>query len=310
MTARAGRVALAAAGIALAACAVYAWGPLPGGESARELGRMRKALEPLHAKMRRPGPSDWLANHDEPGQTFRQYLRCDPTLPTDDRHTIYIQPLGEFTEGQRKVVDLTAEFMGLYFGLPVEAMDDLPLSVVPGRYRRRIRGDGRPLQIRSDYVLDEVLPPRRPDDAAAYIAFTAVDLWPGEGWTFVVGQASLAQRVGVWSIARNGDADGPDWALALCLLRTLKTGTHETGHMFSLLHCTAWRCNMNGSNHRGESDSKPLALCPECVAKVCWATGAGPVDRYRKLAEFCERNALEPEAEFYRRSLAALKHDR
>ena len=270
---------------------------------------MRGPLRPLHKKMRRPGPNDWLANHDEPGQSFREYLRCDLTLPTPGRRTIYVQPLGEFTTGQRRAVDLTAEFIGIYFDLPVVIADDLPLSVVPGHYRRRLRREGRPLQLRSDYILADVLPPRRPEDAAAYIAFTAVDLWPGEGWNFVFGQASLQNRVGVWSIARNGDADGPEWAFVLCLLRTLKTGSHETGHMFSLLHCTAWQCNMNGSNHSAESDSKPLALCPECVAKTGWATGADPVERYRKLAEFCERNGLEPEAEFYRESLAALRDD-
>lgn len=37
------------------------------------------------------------------------------------------------------------------------------------------------------------------------IAFTNADLWPGEGWNYVFGQASLADHVGVWSIHRYGD---------------------------------------------------------------------------------------------------------
>ena len=46
-------------------------------------------------------------------------------------------------------------------------------------------------QILTTHVLGEVLKPRLPKDAAAYIAFTASDLWPGEGWNFVFGQATL-----------------------------------------------------------------------------------------------------------------------
>jgi hypothetical protein len=63
---------------------------------------------------------------------------------------------------------------------------------------------------------------------------------------------------------------------------------------------------MCGSNNREEADRRPLALCPECAAKVCWATGADPVERYRRLAEFCKRVGLEDEAVFYGKCLAAL----
>jgi hypothetical protein len=43
------------------------------------------------------------------------------------------------------------------------------------------------------------------------------------------------------------------------------------------------------------------------MAKVCWATGADPADRYRLLAEFCSENGLAREARFYERSLACLR---
>ena len=117
-------------------------------------------------------------------------------------------------------------------------------------------------QILSTYVLDEVLRPRLPADACAYIALTTSDLWPGEGWNFVFGQASLSERVGVWSIARNGDPHGGDAAFRLCLLRTLKTASHETGHMFSMQHCTLYECNMCGSNHQRGSGPPPLVALP------------------------------------------------
>ena len=76
--------------------------------------------------------------------------------------------------------------------------------------------------------------------------------------------------------------------------------------MFSMEHCIAYECNMCGSNHREESDRRPLALCPECLAKVCWATGADPVERFRKLSEFCGAHGLKDERRFYDKSIAVL----
>ena len=37
------------------------------------------------------------------------------------------------------------------------------------------------------------------------ISFTSTDLWPGEDWNFVFGQASFEKPVGVWSLHRLGD---------------------------------------------------------------------------------------------------------
>ena len=187
--------------------------------------------------------------------------------------------------------------------------DDLPAEVIPAE-ARRVHPQWGQKQILSTYVLHDVLRPRLPDDAAAYVALTASDLWPGEGWNFVFGQASLSNRVGVWSIFRNGDPDGTQDEFRLCLRRTLKTATHETGHMFSIKHCTAYECNMCGSNNRAESDRMPLYLCGQCVAKVCWATGSDPVARYEGLLGFCRRHGFDDEVAFYNRSIAALKERR
>jgi len=272
---------------------------------ARLVSAMDK-LRPLHKTLGKPRPGDWLASHPEPGQTFRQYLATRPVTPRGKRHVIYIQPIGEFSASQRKVITLTADFMGRYFSVPVKTRDDLPSSLIPKR-ARRVHPSRGVKQILTGYVLAEVLKPRLPDDAAAYLALTATDLWPGPGWNFVFGQASLRDRVGVWSICRNGDPDQSDASFRLCLLRTLKTATHETGHMFSMWHCIAYDCNMCGSNSRVESDRRPLVCCPECMAKVCWSTGADPVDRYKKLAAFCETQGLNAEERSYSRSLKALR---
>ena len=270
-----------------------------------KLLKATEKLRPLQSVLPKPKRGDWLYHHKEPGQTFAEYLRCWPVRPVGRRKVIYIQPLGKFTDTQRKIVKLTADYMGRYFNVKMKVRKDLPLSVIPPRARRTHPAWGDK-QILSTYVLDNVLRPRLPADAAAYIAFTASDLWPGEGWNFVYGQASLRRRVGVWSIYRNGDPDKSKKAYLLCLRRTLKTATHETGHMFSMRHCIAWQCNMCGSNHRAESDRHPLWLCPQCLAKVCWAAAADPVRRYKKLVEFCKANGLEKERKFFEKSIKAL----
>ena len=219
---------------------------------------------------------------------------------------LYVQPLGQFDTVGRKVLDRTAEFLGIYFQLPVKVRKDLSLDVVPAEARRE-----HPIwqvkQILSTYVLEKVLQPRLPEDACAYIALTTSDLWPGEGWNFVFGQASLSERVGVWLTYRNGDPHGEAAAFRLCLLRTLKTASHETGHMFSIQHCTLYECNMCGSNHQKEADGHPLWLCPCCLAKLCYATGADPAKRYKELAAFSKREGLEAEQKFYEKSLALLE---
>jgi archaemetzincin len=266
---------------------------------------LQEKLRPLHQKLGKPGPSDWLAGHQEAGQTFGQYVSGDPVTLQGKRSVLYVQPLGGFTAGQRKIVNLAAEFVGLFHGCQVKVQEDLALSVIPAEARRTHPTWGVK-QVLSTYVLDEVLRPTLPADAAARIAFTASDLWPGEGWNFVFGQASYRDRVGVWSLNRFGDADGNEAEFRLCLLRTMKTAVHEIGHMFSIQHCTAYECGMCGSNHLAEADGRPLEFCPECVAKLWWSCRCDPAARFRALADFCARQGLKAEAEFYEKSLRAI----
>ena len=263
-------------------------------------------LAPLHTQLGRPLPGDWLSRHDEPGQTFRQYLRSHPVRPDRKRKIVYVQPLGDFSPTQRKIIDETARFMGLYFNLPVRVREDVALEPLPKEARRKHPVWGME-QVLTTHILYNMLKPRVPGDGVALVAFTTTDLWPGRGWNYVFGQATLADRVGVWSIHRFGDPDKDEAAYQRCLRRTLKTGTHETGHMFSMLHCTAYECNMCGCNHLPESDRRPLALCPHCLAKVCWLTKADPTRRFQKLATFCQKHGLDTEAAFYRKSLDALR---
>ncbi len=274
--------------------------------SASNLMRSVEALRPLHEKMRPPGPFDWLAQHKEEGQTFKQYLRSKPVTPRGERRIIYIQPIGDFDESEKRIVKLTADYMRRYFGLRVSIRNTIPLSSIPKRASRTHPSWGD-RQILTSYVLHKVLKPRLPGDAVAMIALTTSDLWPGKDWNFVFGSASIRGRVGVWSMHRFGDPNADREGFDQCLKRTVKTAVHETGHMLSMLHCTAYECCMCGSNHLQEADSRPLYLCPECVAKLCWACRLDPVERYERLKEFTDKQGWEPESEFFERSIERIK---
>ncbi len=269
-----------------------------------ELHAAAEKIASLHQKKRPPEPDDWLASHPERGQTFEQYRRSNPNRPTKIRTTLYVQPIGEFTAAQNKLVEETAELLSRFYHVRTKVLGRIGLEVIPAEARRVSRGDGT--QILTTYVLEGLLKPRRPRDAVAVLGLTTADLWPGQGWNFVFGQASLSERVGVWSLARYGNLDGTAEEVRQFRLRMFKVAVHETGHMFGIAHCTTYECGMNGSNHLGEMDSRPFSFCPECVQKVWWACHADPRKRYRLLADFAKRQGLEVEAAFWEKSAVRL----
>jgi archaemetzincin len=271
----------------------------------RSYGEIEKRLAPLATKLGKPQPGDWLFEHKEDGQSFNAYLASDPVRKSRRWHTLYLCLLGDFTLEQERIIDRTREYLEVFFDCPVKIHRKVDLADIPAKAKRVHRKWGDK-QILSTYVLDAVLKPQRPDDALAYLAFTASDLFPEKKWNFVFGQASLSERTGVFSIYRNGD---PAMDFELCLRRTLGTATHETGHMLSMQHCKVYDCSLNGSNNREESDSRPLHLCPTCLRKHCWNLRLEPVAYLKRLQKFCRKQGLADEAEWYRKAIAALKKD-
>jgi archaemetzincin len=253
-----------------------------------------------------PREGDWLAEHPEKGQTFRQYLSADPVHRGGGLDTIHPCLVGGFNGGQRQILDLTAEYLGLFFDVPVVVRRRVPLSAVPARARRR-HPEWGVRQVLSTFILQELLEPDVPDDALAYLALTGSDLWPGGGWNFVFGEANLRRRVGVWSMHRHG-RPGPDAeSFRRCLRRTLSIATHETGHVLTMRHCTAFRCLMNGSNSLEEGDRQPLHPCPVCLRKLLWNLQAEPVPYLERLEAFLRGSGLDEEAEWYARAAWALR---
>ncbi len=259
-------------------------------------------IRPLFTKKAAPEPGDWLASHKEAGQTFAQYRTIAPNRPTPVRKKIYLQPIGAFTVEQQRVIDTLRGFMGIIFGLEIAVMPLLGTEKIPAA-AQRTNGFTNQRQLLSTHILYQILKPNRPADAVAVLAITNEDLWPGKDWNFVFGQASLGDRVGVWSTARMGD---PVREAQLFLRRVLQVAVHETAHMFGIKHCIAYECCMNGANHQGESDRTPLVFCPECDAKLWWACKLDVPKRAKELHEFAEKHQLKSDVAQWKHIAEAL----
>ena len=236
----------------------------------------------------KPGPSDWLANHREAGQTFPQYMRGQPNVPNQKRNKIYLQPLGEFDATKPgQSIDQIKDFANRYFQMEVIVLP--PTEVDEKAIKSRTGGEGQTQLLSTDVL--QWCKGQLPDDAYCILAITMVDLYPQESWNYVFGQASLRERVGVYSFSRYKAADP-----ALVLRRCCRVMGHETGHMFGIKHCVHFKCLMNGSNHLEEADSQPLHLCPVCLRKLQAAIGFDITKRYEQLRDFSKAADLNNES--------------
>jgi archaemetzincin len=236
----------------------------------------------------KPGGFDWLATHEEEGQTFDQFLKSKPNRPGErGRKFIYLQPVGEFPEGSPKLETLKSYLEAYFHPMPVKLAKTLTLK--PDS-KIQTRGE----QVNSTDLLN-ALQKRVPADAHVMMAVTMNDLYPGPGWNFVFGVARLKRRCGVFSFARYGIEEDQK----LALLRAMKVISHETGHAFGIKHCIHFHCLMNGSNSLGETDRAPLHFCPACLRKIHWGLKFQPSERYQKLVDFLEKNDFKEEAKWF-----------
>ena len=165
-------------------------GPGQADVSGNQYPQVESKLQSLGRKLGKPQAGEWLAEHKEDGQTFAQYLEARPVRKSKSLNTIYVCLVGDFTAKQKEIIDRTNEYLEIYFATPVKVRKTLALTDIPDK-AKRIHPRWGDKQILSTYILDEVLQADRPNDALAYLAFTASDLWPGDNWNFVFGQASL-----------------------------------------------------------------------------------------------------------------------
>jgi archaemetzincin len=238
-------------------------------------------------------------------QTFADFERTQPNRPNQKRHTLYFVPLGDYDETVGPPLKSLEAFASAFFVLPVKILPALSLEELSIKIRERSDG---PDQLLSTDVLD-CLKPLVPDDAFCLLAITMKDLYPDEKWNFVFGQASLRDRVGVYSFVRYTPQFGGnvvDSASGKVLRRSCQVLSHETGHMFGIRHCIHFQCLMNGSNSLNESDRKPLHLCPVCLRKLQSSINFDVVERYKALKGFSEDAKWSDEAKWLEKRLTKI----
>jgi archaemetzincin len=290
---------------------------IPPGPDARL--RAIGALEGLPPELRRafapdndfdpvplPRGLDWLNVARERGQTFDSFTRTTSNRPQKHRSRIYLKPVGEFSTDQAALLHDLQRFGGAFF---VQQVSLLPTVTIEGSgitTRRNRYTDV--LQLKTRDILP-LLAREVPADGACVLGVTAHDLYPHDTWSFVFGEALLDDRVGVFSIARLDPRfyDRPSEDPSLLLTRSCKVLAHETCHMLGIRHCIFFNCLMNGSNHLGESDRRPLHLCPLDLRKLHWSLGFDVVERYQRLLTFWCDAGVSVEAQWIGRRLSSVK---
>jgi archaemetzincin len=260
---------------------------------------VRRAFEPQAGfkPLPKPRPGEWLDRHPEPGQSVTQFERSARVVPTTERRTLFILPIGRFESGLSPRLSTLADYVQRFIGLPVQVLPAVADGTLPARKRTH----GGVEQLLTGDLL-EALRARVPPAAYGLVGVTMSDLFPAPRWNYVFGEARFTERVGVYSFARydphfHGEPREPT-AAHLILERSLKVMTHEIGHMFGVEHCTAYLCVMNGSNSLEETDRAPMHMCPVCLRKLHLAVGFSPTERYGALAAFYRAHAFSAEAQW------------
>ena len=261
---------------------------------------VKMALQDCYIALPASTKGEWQDVYKEKYQSFEAYLKSKPIQPDKIRNKIYIQPIGKFDSLDTKIILIAADYLHAFFSLEVKINHTIPDTLVPEKSRRKLNGTE---QLHTEFIMNSLLKPSLPADAASMIAITEYDLYPKETWNYVFGQASVKERIGVWSLNRFGNPNLSTYSLHSCLMRTLQTASHETGHMFSLPHCVKYKCLMNGSISLEESDNKPLWLCPDCLCKLCWNLGIREKFFLSSQKIFWEKSGDKTLAEFYGKCL-------
>lgn len=252
-------------------------------------------------RLERPHYGDWLWHHPESGQSLWSYLRSNPPKPNRDEARIVLQPMGQFNTEQERLLEDVRDFCRAFFACEVQVASAIELDQKFSRQR------DFGLQYKTPPLLNRVLVPMRPEDAFCYLGVTTEDLTYGDDWNFVYGSAVLKGKVGVFSLARyfpefhgKGRTFETD---SVVLRRSCKVVAHEAAHSLGLEHCVYYRCIMQGSNHLGEVDDKPLYLCPICLAKLNWSLELDLGKRYASLGNFLRKKGLKDDADWIERRL-------
>ncbi len=230
-----------------------------------------------------PDPRRPLERRHEPGATFKEYVSWDPPRPVARRSAIDLQPLGDFTAEQRKLIELAAEFLRRVSKIEVRVRGPQPLPEVT----RRMNG-GRAQVLAPE--LEEKLATRVAGDSLGLMAVLAVGLYPRPSWNYLF--YDVDAQVAVASLQELGDPAASPAAFRLALARTLKIELQQLLSLLSIPRCYAYECMNNPSDGLEDLDRQPLHLCPACLQKLCWNLSCDPQQMLQSAAAFLSENGL------------------
>ena len=261
------------------------------------------AISPNDIKLEDPLGGEWRFYHNEAHQAFDDYQKAEPEKAIYGKTKLYLLPLGSFTPLQLKGIELTREYLQIFFQLKTEILEPVANETIPDSARRTRSGGNT--QLFTPYIMQHLLKGKIPSKGYALMAISEKDLYPDPAWNYVFGIASYTDRIGVSSIFRyQGDGLTAN-NFTLFLKRLIGTASHEIGHMFSIHHCVAAKCVMNGSNSLSESDRQTLRLCSECQQKLYWNIGYNNKTRLQALADYFRRNQLPEDLLYLEKDLKA-----
>lgn len=245
-----------------------------------------------------PQRGEWLAVHEEQGQTLDEYLAAATPIDPRTRH-IDIRLVNLPEGAARECLDILGQFIHAFFQLPVRLQP--PLAIDDDALVRRRGPESGEAQVHTGSIL-RALSEAKPDDAFCVVGLTAYDLFPNPVVTFAFGEASATHHVAVCSFARYGRPycrdPLPDMQRAF-RARCCRVVAHEIGHMAGIQHCVHFRCLMNGSAGLDESERRPLRLCPIDLQKLEWFLGCDREARYRDLERFWRSIGQDAEADWF-----------
>lgn len=218
-------------------------------------------------------PGTWMHHFPEDKEeSVKKYMKSNAK---GCKGKIYLLPLDmpAFFPMKRLV-----EYTKIYFhGLQVECLDGTAIDMKSIKSRTHYN--------QKQYLtksIANICKQMKPKDAYCVVAITMTDLYPGDAWNFVFGEAFPQYDVGVFSFARYFEEQD----VKLLFQRACSVCVHEIGHLFNLSHCTTWYCLMNGSNSLEESDTQPMHLCPHCLMKLQHKLQFDVMQRYQELLKF------------------------
>ncbi|CAN5590335.1 hypothetical protein BH10BAC2_BH10BAC2_20820 [soil metagenome] len=107
---------------------------------------------------------DWLYTRTDMYQSLDDYIQSKPTSTDSIRKKIYIMLIGDFDSAQMAIVTGTADYLHAFYGLSVDYIGVVKGAGIFGKSRKNpIQGQ---LQLSAREIMDSVLKPQLPEDAA------------------------------------------------------------------------------------------------------------------------------------------------